>query len=403
MASPTVFNRLFASVAAAHFADQIALAALPLTAVLALNAGPGLVGTLVAAQGAAWLLVSLPAGVIVDRVSRWTLIMSAQALAGLAFLAAGWFAGQSSAALFGLAAAVGASGAVVVVLSSMALVPGLASREKLPSVNARLELARAVMSLIAPVAAGFLADRGAPAAAYGIAAGASLLGVAAVWNLRDVSRATVQKPSIFSAIREGASFVGRHDLLRGIVLCAVFWNFAYFALIAAAVPFLLQRVGLDARMVGLAQSGGGVGLVVGALSAGAILRWAEPRTILVAGPAVSVLAAFLLFTAPVVGGMVSAFLAFFLIGFGPMLWLICQTSIRQLVTPAELLGRVAATIQVAIYGVRPLGALAGGWIASLASLEAALLLVLVSFGLSLAVPLLSALGRLRALPVAQAG
>jgi hypothetical protein len=120
--------------------------------------------------------------------------------------------------------------------------------------------------------------------------------------------------------------------------------------------------------------------------------------ILVAGPALSMAAPAMLFLAARGGGLPAAAAAFFFVGFGPMLWLICQTSIRQLVTPPDLIGRVAATIQVAIYGVRPLGAFAGGWVGALFGLDAALVLVLVPFGLSLAVPLVSALGRLRAMP-----
>ena len=63
-----------------------------------------------------------------------------------------------------------------------------------------------------------------------------------------------------------------------------------------------------------------------------------------------------------------------------------------------MLGRVNATVQTAIYGVRPLGALAGGVVAAHAGLQAALLLIAVSFVLSTLVILLSPLARLRALP-----
>ena len=82
------FSRLLAAGGAAHFADQLATAALPLTAVIVLGAGPGTVGTLVALQGLAWLLASLPAGVLVDRVPKGLLIALSQAGAGLAFAAA---------------------------------------------------------------------------------------------------------------------------------------------------------------------------------------------------------------------------------------------------------------------------------------------------------------------------
>ena len=96
------FSRLLAAGGAAHFADQLATAALPLTAVIVLGAGPGTVGTLVALQGLAWLLASLPAGVLVDRVPKGLLIALSQAVAGLAFAAAaavvvlplGWYAAR---------------------------------------------------------------------------------------------------------------------------------------------------------------------------------------------------------------------------------------------------------------------------------------------------------------------
>jgi predicted MFS family arabinose efflux permease len=153
----------------------------------------------------------------------------------------------------------------------------------------------------------------------------------------------------------------------------------------------------------LAQGGYGLGLLMGAACAGRALGRLEPRLILIAGPALSTLSPVLLLLATNAGGLPVAFMAFFLVGFGPMLWLICQTSIRQLVTPPDLIGRVAATIQVAIYGVRPLGAFAGGFIAWAFGLDAAILLVLAGFVLSLAVPLTSALGRLKVMPQNTAG
>jgi predicted MFS family arabinose efflux permease len=113
---------------------------------------------------------------------------------------------------------------------------------------------------------------------------------------------------------------------------------------------------------------------------------------------VSVIAAALFLLAPSGNGFAFTAAGHFLIGFGPMLWLICQTTVRQLVTPAPMLGRVNATVQTAIYGVRPLGALAGGIVAAQAGLQAALLLIAASFVLSTLVIVLSPLARLRTLP-----
>jgi hypothetical protein len=85
------------------------------------------------------------------------------------------------------------------------------------------------------------------------------------------------------------------------------------------------------------------------------------------------------------GGLALPLAAQFLLGVGPMLWLVCQTGLRQVVTPPALLGRVGAALQVAIYGVRPLGALAGGALAAAAGPEAAILLAALAFALSVAV------------------
>lgn len=396
------FHRLLASAGAAHFADQAALAALPLTAVLLLEAGPALVGTLVGVHGAAWLLVSLPGGVIADHVSRSRLIGFTQAIAALAFLGAFAAAWTGWWTLFGLLVFAGAGGAVMMTLASLALVPILVARESLAGANARLELIRAVVTLAVPVIVGLMAEKANPALAFGLAALAALAASFFGFRVRAPGPQTTDRPPILTAIREGASFALRHDLLRGIVLCAVFWNFAFFALLAIVVPFALGRIGLDPSTVGFAQSGNGLGLIAGASLAAPLLSRCEPRAILILGPAVSALAAGLMLMAPQWGGAYAAFAAFFLLGFGPMLWLVCQTSIRQLVTPKALLGRVTSLVQVAIYGVRPIGALAGGWVGASAGLDAALALVIASFGFSAAVPLLSALGRLKALPQVQA-
>ena len=79
-------------------------------------------------------------------------------------------------------------------------------------------------------------------------------------------------------------------------------------------------------------------------------------------------------------GSPAGFLAgFFLLGFGPSMWVVAQNSVRQLVTPLATLGRVNAVIQTAIYGVRPLGALLGGFIVSQTSPTTGLIVAAAAF------------------------
>nr|WP_246514621.1 MFS transporter [Neoroseomonas soli] len=395
-------RRLAGAAFGLHAADQLAMAALPLTAVLALGAGPGLVGVLLAAQAAAWLAFSLPAGLLVDRFPRaWLLGVATFTAAGGAALAlpaaqGGW------PALLGLATFVASCGTVLFVLASGSLVPEFAPREGLAAANARLELARALASLGAPPLAGALAMAGHPVAAYGTAVVAALLARAALLGLpRGAAPAMATRPPIRSQLAEGARFVLGHPLLRGIGGCALFWNFSFFALLAVTVPFALGDLALDPARLGLAQAGYGAGMIAGATLAAGVQRRFGPNAVLLAGPGLSVLAPGLLLAAPV-GGVVLPFAAMFLVGFGPMMWLICQTGIRQIVTPPAMLGRVGAVLQVAIYGVRPLGALAGGALAAAHGPAAGVWLSGAGFAASFLVVVGSDLVRLRRLPAAVA-
>ncbi|WP_422032105.1 MFS transporter [Reyranella sp.] len=399
------FTALLGAAAGTHAADQMALATLPLTATLVLGAGPDLLGLLVAAQSAAWLLVSLPAGTWIDRMPRRRMLIVALALGLTASLVAVAAAATGQVLLLGLAAIAGASGTVVYVLTSVSLLPSLVASGDLSRSNARLELARAVVSLAAPFVAGLLAQHLSPTWGYALAALGAALALLCVLALPEGTAPTTgaERPTLASAIRIGTAFVVRNELLRGISLCAIFWNFAFFALLAIWAPLALGPLGLDPAHMGLAQSTYGAGLILGALTAPFCARRLPPFVTLIFGPAVSVVAASLFLAAPSGNGFALAAAGYFLVGFGPMLWLICQTTVRQLVTPSPLMGRVNATVQTAIYGVRPLGALAGGFVAAQAGLPAALLMIGAAFALSTLVIVLSPLARLRVLPAPATG
>jgi len=398
--TPSAFNRLFATAGLVQAADQIALAALPVTAILVMGAGPGLVGALVAAQTAAWLIVSLPAGVIVDRLPKRLVLIAALSLGLVGALGAIAAASLDNAVLLGLAAFLASAGTVTFVLVQIGLVPELVPTAALPRANARIELARALAGTTAPFIVGFLATRVSPLAGYPLAALLAFGALACALTLRLDSAAPARgaRPPLLAAIAEGARFVAGEPLLRAIGLCAIFWNFAFVALLAVFLPFALSRLGTDAAGAGFAQGLNGLGMIAGAVAAPFIFARVQPRAVLLFGPISSALGALILAVSPEAGGLAAAGLASALIGFGPMLWLVMQTSVRQIVTPPALMGRVTATIQVAIYGVRPLGALAGGTVAQVFGMEAAIGLVAAAFAASALVSVASPLARLATMP-----
>jgi MFS family permease len=136
---PAGFNRLAWSNLAAQSAEQIALAAAPIVAVLSLGAGAGATGVLQTAQTLPFLLFAIPAGVLADRMSRRTLMAAAEGLRTVSLLAILLLTATNALSLPLLAGLglVGACGTVVFSVAGPALVPALVPREALIAANQR--------------------------------------------------------------------------------------------------------------------------------------------------------------------------------------------------------------------------------------------------------------------------
>ena len=142
------FRRLASSNLAAQFSEQIALAAAPLAAVLALGADAAQTGYLQTAQTLPFLLLSLPAGVLADRMQRRLLMSAAEcarAVSLLCLLALLW-SGQLTLPLLAALGFLGAVGTVAYNVAAPALVPRLVAPAELAGANRWLELARSAAS-----------------------------------------------------------------------------------------------------------------------------------------------------------------------------------------------------------------------------------------------------------------
>lgn len=136
---PAAFNRLAWSNLAAQSAEQVGLAAAPIVAVVALGAGEGATGLLQTAQTLPFLLMSIPAGVLGDRMSRARLMTAAESLRVLSLLAvlALIALGALTLPLLALLGFIGACGTVAFGVTAPALVPALVKAEALPAANGR--------------------------------------------------------------------------------------------------------------------------------------------------------------------------------------------------------------------------------------------------------------------------
>lgn len=402
---PPAFLRLAWSNLAAQSAEQVALAAAPLVAVLAFDAGTGATGLLQAAQTLPFLLLSIPAGLLADRaVSRSRLLAAAEALraASLALILVLIGLGLLTLPLLALLGFVGAAGTVAYSVTTPALVPSLVRREFLPAANGRVELARTTAFAAGPALGGALVGWVGAGPAFGVAAGLSVLAVVLLSGVREPPRPEAPgRRQPLDEVREGAAFVLRHPLLRPVFATQVVFNLSFFLLQAAYVPYAVRHLGLDALGVGLTLAAYGAGLVAGALVAARVVAAVPFGAAVGIGP-LSGLAASLVMTLTIpLPWPPLAGLAFFVMGAGPVVWVVSTTTLRQTVTPAGLLGRVSA-LNILAYGARPIGAALGALVGEVYGPEACLLLAALGFFVQVLIIFGSPVPRLARLPEALA-
>src|SRR5271168_1446168 len=207
-ALPPTFNRLAWSNLAAQSAEQIALAAAPIVAVLLLGVGEGQTGLLQTALTLPFVLFAIPAGLLADRISRRWLMASAEAVRAVALLAILvliWF-DLLTLPLLALLGFVAVCGTVVYSVAAPALVPSLVSPKLLPAANARIELARTVAFAGGPALGGVLVGWVGAAPAFGFAAALSVIAVVLLSGIYEPVRATTPRRHPLQEIKEGASF-----------------------------------------------------------------------------------------------------------------------------------------------------------------------------------------------------
>jgi predicted MFS family arabinose efflux permease len=400
---PSAFNRLAWSNLAAQSAEQVALAAAPIVAVLALDAGAGETGLLQTAQTLPFLLMSIPAGVLADRMSRARLMAGAEALRVVSLVAvlALVVAGALSLPLLAILGFVGACGTVAYSVAAPALIPSLVASSELPRANGRIELARTTAFAGGPAIGGALVGWIGGGPAFGLAAALSVVAAILLVGIVEPPRpkATAQHP--LRDLREGVAFVVGHQLLRPIFITQFIFNTALFVILAVYVPYAVHTLQLSPAGVGVTLGALGGGMVVGALFAARIMTALALGTVIAIGPIAGLLAALTMVTTIALPSPPLAALSFFLMGAGPILWVVSTTTLRQTVTPPALLGRVSAINAVA-YGARPLGAGIGALVGAIYDAPTCLIVAAAGFLIQAVVILVSPAPRLVRQPVSAA-
>lgn len=397
---PMPFCRLAWSNLSAQLSEQVTLAAAPLAAVLLLGATAADTGLLQAAQSLPFLLFSLPAGVLADRMPRRGLMVGSEMLRAASLLAIllSLLTSHLALGLLGLLGAVGAIGTVVYSVAAPALVPTMVPRHRLGDANRWLELARSSAFVAGPVIGGAIVGwTGAPSA-YALSVVLSMMAVKLLSGLPDETPPPSAKRNPLVELREGAAFVTGHPLLRPVLITAVFFNLSWFVIQGVFVSYAVNHLGLTASQVGATFGAYGAGMLVGALATPWVARRVAFGWMIVIGPATALAGALAMTATTFHPSGVFAGVSFFLFGVGPIIWVIMTSTLRQAVTPGPKLGRVSAVLMTATSGSRPIGAALGAIVAAHLGTSSCMVVALTGFVIQFVVIIASSVPRLRELP-----
>ncbi|MGW6913456.1 MFS transporter [Kitasatospora sp. NPDC054939] len=396
------FRRLLGGAAAAQVGTQVTLVALPLIAVVELDATPLQVGLLTAAETAAFLLVGLPAGAWVDRMRKLPLLIRADVVRCLAIGSIPPAAALDVLTMgqLYLVALITGVATVFFDVAHQSFLPHLLPREHLVAGNGALETVRSSAQIAGPGLGGGLVQLlGAPLAVVADAVGYLVSAVMLVGiRAKEAPPEPVPGRSLRAEVAEGVRFVVRHPLLRMIAAATATSNLFGAVLMAVQTVFWVRVLDLSPGAIGVLLSVSAVGGLGGALCAGWLARRIGQARLIWLSPLVTAPFAVLW---PLSNGSFGVVL--FAVGsgvslFGAVVYNVAQVSFRQTVCPPDLLGRMNATMRFLVWGTLPLGALAGGVVADTAGPRTALWLCAVGFLLVPVPLLLSPLRGLRDLP-----
>lgn len=365
------FAALWTATGAANLADGVYLFALPLVA-LRLTDSPALVAGVTTMLTIAWPLFGLQAGVIVDRVDRRKLLIVVNVVraAALAVLGFALTLDSASIALVYCVALILGLGETLVDTGLTSMVPMIVGKDDLGRANARVEGTQNIANqFVGPPLAGLLAAFGL-AMATGVSGFLYVVAVASLAVLRGSYRPAPTNvvdpvPGEASAARlwrtviVGLTFTWRHALLRPLTIMTAAMNVCWAAWTALLVIYAVAPgpMGLTEPQYGLLLTMMAVGGLAGAVVVEPLRRRIGTRPVL----ALDVIGTMLLLGVPgLTTNVVAIGAAVLMGGLGSAVWRVIGASIRQIVVPGDMLGRVYSANRVISWGVLPIGSAVGG-------------------------------------------
>lgn len=356
--------------------------ALPLLAIVALKASTIEVGLLSAATTVAFAVIALPAGVLVDRKSKRSIMIGCDILRFIILGSIPVAAARGVLTIGQLYVVAIAAGVCTVFfdVSDNSYLPSLIGAEQLMDANGKLTTTYAFASLGGPslggpsLGGGLVALFGAAGAVTtdAVSYAVSVISLLGIRTREEPPPARRADETLRSQIAEGLRFVFKHKILRRIVACTGTGNLFSSMSSALALIFLVRVLHVRPGLTGLIVAVASIGGIAGGVFAGRLGRKI--------GSARIIWVSMLVFSAPEViaplawrgWGALLFSLGWGIMFFSGTVYNVAQGSYRQSVTPPELMGRMNAAVRWAVWGTLPLGSVLGGVLGTLIGVRPAL-------------------------------
>jgi MFS family permease len=359
------FMSLWGGQTVSEMGSAVTQLALPLTAVVVLRASTFEVGLLTAASTAAFALIALPAGALVDRRTKRGIMLACDAARALIIgsVPLAWALGiLTLAQLYVVALAAGVA-TVFFDVSYQSYLPVLLQAEHLMDGNGKLGATQAFAQFAGPGLGGGLVAAAGAAGAMTADAVSYVVSVVSLLSIRvreqPASRAPVRR-SLRAEIAEGLRFVVGHPILRKIVACTGTANLFSAMAMALEIVYLVRVLHVRPAFTGVLFAVSAVGGVIGGMMSGRLARRI--------GSARIIWFSILVFGLPEIlpalaepGWLVALFpIGFAVFSFSAVVYNVAQVSYRQAVCPPHLMGRMNAAVRWIVWGTLPLGGVIGG-------------------------------------------
>jgi MFS family permease len=358
------FLRLWGAQTVSQFGSQISLLALPLVAILVLDASTFEVAALGAMDTLPFLLFALPAGVWVDRLPRRPILVLADFGRAVALLTIPVAAALDALTIWQLFAIGFAVGILTVFfdVAYQSYLPALVERDQLVEGNSRLEVSRSAAQIGGPGIAGVLVQ--AVTAPYAILADAVSFLLSALLVCRIRRREPMPERAEGSSMRaellEGLRYIVRDPRWRAISVYVASFNFCSSLAFSIFLVYAVRELGLSSLTIGLVFGLGNFGWLAGALLAGRISHRLGPGPTTVVAAMVGGPPLLLVPLAPKSFPIPFLIVSELIVGMTVVLYNVNAISLMQALTPQRLLGRMNASRRFIVWGTIPLGSFAGG-------------------------------------------